>query len=186
MDDPVADGETGPARSLDQVALILFTSASSGEPRGVLLTYRNIAANAESIVEYLKLTPADRVMSILPLSYSYGRSLLNTHLWCGGSILFDARFMYPRVVVEAIGAQHCTGFAGVPLTFELLHRTCDPRSVAMPSLRYVTVAGGALATGIRRWVRDAFAPAQFFVMYGQTEATARLAYLPPGRRAARR
>ena len=181
VDDPVADGEAGPARSLDQVALILFTSASSGEPRGVLLTYRNIAANAESIIEYLKLTPADRVMSILPLSYSYGRSLLNTHLWCGGSILFDARFMYPRVVLEAIGAQNCTGFAGVPLTFELLHRTCDPRSVAMPSLRYVTVAGGALATDIRLWVRDAFAPAQFFVMYGQTEATARLAYLPPER-----
>ena len=180
-EDPVAGAETYPARSLDEVALILFTSASSGEPRGVLLTYRNIAANAESIVEYLNLTSADRVMSILPLSYSYGRSLLNTHMWCGGSVLFDHRFMYPRVVLEAIGSQRCTGFAGVPLTFELLHRTCDPRTVPMPSLRYITVAGGGLATDMRRWVRDAFAPARFFVMYGQTEATARLAYLPPDR-----
>ena len=178
---PVVDADAGPPRSLDQVAMVLFTSASSGEPRGVRLTYRNIAANAESIVEYLQLTPADRVMSILPLSYSYGRSLLNTHMWCGGSILFDHRFMYPRVVLEAIGSQRCTGFAGVPLTFELLHRKCDPRTVPMPSLRYVTVAGGGLAPEMRRWVRDAIAPAQFFVMYGQTEATARLAYLPPDR-----
>jgi long-chain acyl-CoA synthetase len=180
-EEPAGDADTSPTRSLNDAALILFTSASSGEPRGVVLTYRNIAANAESIVEYLRLTAADRVMSILPLSYSYGRSLLNTHMWCGGSILFDHRFMYPRVVLEAIGSQACTGFAGVPLTFELLHRKCDPRSIAMPSLRYVTVAGGGLATDMRRWVRDAFAPATFFVMYGQTEATARLAYLPPER-----
>ena len=95
-------------RSPDDVALLLSTSASLGTARTVMLTHRNIAANCASIVSYLELTAADRVMSILPLSYSYGRSLLQTHLWVGGSVCFDDRFMYPRRVLEAIGAERCT------------------------------------------------------------------------------
>jgi long-chain acyl-CoA synthetase len=168
-------------RSPDDLALLLFTSASMGQSRGVMLSHRNIAANSESIVQYLGLSASDRVMSILPLSYSYGRSLLQTHLWVGGSIFFDHRFMYPRLVLESIARERCTGFAGVPMTFQVLRRNCNPRSVQMPSLRYVTQAGGAMTVEVRTWVRDAFAPAQFYVMYGQTEATARLAYLPPER-----
>jgi long-chain acyl-CoA synthetase len=172
-------------RSPDDLALLLFTSASTGNARAVMLTHRNIAANSTSIVSYLTLTAADRVMSILPLSYSYGRSLLQTHLWVGASICFDDRMMYPRLVLEAVGAERCTGFAGVPLTFETLRRRCDPRTVRMPALRYVTQAGGRMAADLRAWGHDVFAPAVFYVMYGQTEATARLAYLPPDRFAAK-
>jgi acyl-CoA synthetase (AMP-forming)/AMP-acid ligase II len=175
------DGPRDVHRTAEDLAVLMFTSASTGPPRGVMLSYRNIAANTESIVECLRLGPADRVMSILPLSYCYGRSLLQTHLWAGGSIFFDHRFMYPRSVLGAIAGERCTGFAGVPFTFEVLRRKCDPRLVPMPSLRYVTQAGGGMATQLRGWVRDAFAPADFFVMYGQTEATARLACLPPAR-----
>lgn len=166
-------------RTADDDALILFTSGSTAEPRGVRLTYRNIAANTSAIVAYLGLTREDRVLSILPLSYSYGRSLLQTHLWVGGSIFFDRRFMYPHVVLDAINSERCTGFAGVPLTFEVLRRRCDPARAPMPALRYVTQAGGAMSIELREWVRRAFAPAHFYVMYGQTEATARLTYLPP-------
>lgn len=163
----------------DQPGLVLFTSGSTGEPRGVLLSHNNIAANTRAIIEYLQLAARDRVLSILPLSYSYGRSLLQTHLWVGGSVFFDHRFMFPHTVLQAIASEQCTGFAGVPATFETLKQKCDPKGVAMPTLRYVTQAGGALSKETQQWSLEHFAPAEFFVMYGQTEATARLSYVPP-------
>jgi long-chain acyl-CoA synthetase len=162
-------------------ALVLFTSGSTGTPRGVVHTFRNISANSRSIVEYLALGPDDRAMAILPFHYTYGRSVLQTHLLVGGSVVVDTRFMYPRVVMEAIGTERCTGFAGVPATFELLRRAVDVARVPMPRLRYVTQAGGPMRPDTIRWARAAFAPARLFVMYGQTEATARLSYVPPER-----
>jgi acyl-CoA synthetase (AMP-forming)/AMP-acid ligase II len=183
---PDARGLRSPGRrgvTEDSPALILYTSGSTGTPRGVVQTFRNLAANSQSIVEYLGLEPTDRVMAILPFYYCYGRSLLQTHLLAGGSTFIDHRFMYPRVVLEAIGAEGCTGFAGVPLTFEILRRETDPAALALPRLRYLTQAGGPMRTETIAWARRAFAPARLFVMYGQTEATARLAYLPPERAA---
>lgn len=170
-----------PARDAKAPALILYTSGSTGAPRGVIQTHSNVAANTRSICEYLSLTPADRAMAILPLCYCYGKSVLQTHLLAGGSVFFDNRFMYPRVVLEAIAAEGCTGFAGVPLTYELIKRQLDPRTIRMPTLRYLTQAGGEMALTTTRWVREVFAPARLFVMYGQTEATARLSYLSPER-----
>ncbi len=160
-------------------ALVLFTSGSTGEPRGVIQTYRNILANTRSIVAYLGLGPDDRAMAILPLFYCYGLSVLQTHLYVGGSVFLEPRSMYPRVVLDGIAAEGCTGFAGVPLTFELLRRQCDVAAAPKPRLRYVTQAGGAMAPETIRWARRSFHPASLYVMYGQTEATARLAYLPP-------
>jgi acyl-coenzyme A synthetase/AMP-(fatty) acid ligase len=165
----------------DGVALILFTSGSTGAPQGVLQTHRNIDANSRSIVGYLDLTARDRVLATLPLYYCYGRSLLQTHLVVGGSVYFDDRFAFPRIVMEALAAEGCTGFAGVPLTFEILRRSVDMSSIPMPALRYVTQAGGAMAPDTIRWVREAFTPVPLYVMYGQTEATARITYLPPDR-----
>jgi acyl-coenzyme A synthetase/AMP-(fatty) acid ligase len=98
----------------------------------------------------------------------------------GGSIFFDGRFLYPRVVMQALGEEGCTGFAGVPLTYELLQRQVgDVSSLLKPSLRYVCQAGGAMRPATIAWVRQHFAPAKLYVMYGQTEATARLSFLPP-------
>jgi acyl-CoA synthetase (AMP-forming)/AMP-acid ligase II len=165
----------------DAEALILYTSGSTGAPRGVIQTYRNIAANTRSIVQYLQLDRTDRVMAILPFHYCYGRSLLQTHLYVGGSVFVDPRFAFRRMVVEGIGKEGCTGFAGVPVTFEILRNEVDVRAVAMPRLRYVTQAGGPMRPETAAWVREVFAPARLFIMYGQTEATARLAYLPPER-----
>lgn len=170
-----------PTLDADDVALILSTSGSTGTPLSVLQTHRNIHANTRSIVRYLGLTSSDRVLATLPLYYCYGRSLLQTHLYVGGSVYFDDRFAFPRTVMEALAAERCTGFAGVPLTFEILRRSVDITTIPMPSLRYVTQAGGAMAADTIRWARTAFAPASLFVMYGQTEATARLTYLPPER-----
>lgn len=162
-------------------AVILYTSGSTGKPRAVVQTFHNIDANARSIVQYLGLTSADRAMLVLPLSYCYGRSVLHTHLRAGGSVFLDDRFMYPRLVLETLGAEGCTGFAGVPTTFEIIRRHVDLSSLRWPRLRYVTQAGGAMALDTIRWVRRSFHPARLFVMYGQTEATSRLSYLPPER-----
>ena len=162
-------------------AVILYTSGSTGEPRGVVQTWRNIDANTRSIAGYLDLGPRDRAMLVLPLSYCYGRSVLQTHLFAGGSVFMDDRFMYPRVVIDAMRDEGCTGFAGVPASFELLRRQVDDASLASLALRYVTQAGGAMSRDTIDWARRAFAPARLFVMYGQTEATARLSYLPPER-----
>jgi acyl-CoA synthetase (AMP-forming)/AMP-acid ligase II len=161
-------------------ALLVYTSGSTGGPRGVIQTFQNIFANTESICQYLNLRAEDCVLSILPLYYCYGKSLLQTHMRVGGSIFLDGRFLYPRVVMQAMAEENCTGFAGVPLTFELLQRQVgDLKSLLSPSLRYVTQAGGAMRPSTVEWVRHTFAPALLYVMYGQTEATARLSFLPP-------
>ena len=162
-------------------ALILFTSGSTGRPRGVVQSHDNVAANTRSIVEYLGLGPDDRALVILPLYYCYGRSVLQTHLDVGASLFLDGRMAFPRVVMESLASEGCTGFAGVPLTFELLRRQVDVAAMTFPRLRYLTQAGGAMAPETIAWARQAFQPAQLFVMYGQTEATARLSYLPPSR-----
>jgi long-chain acyl-CoA synthetase len=167
-------------------ALILFTSGSTGTPRGVVQTFGNVDANARSIAAYLGLGPEDRAMLILPLYYCYGRSVLQSHLLAGGSLFLDGRFAFPRVVLETAAAEGCTGFAGVPLTFEIIRRQVDVSTIAFPRLRYVTQAGGAMAPDTIDWVRAAFHPAKLFVMYGQTEATSRLSYLPPERAADKR
>lgn len=167
------------ASAPDSAALVLFTSGSTGEPLGVIQTFRNIDANTRSIVDYLGLTADDRAMLTLPLYYCYGRSVLQTHLLVGGSVILDNRMAFPRTVLESMAAERCTGFAGVPLTYEVIRRQVDVSSLSFPDLRYVTQAGGAMAPDTIAWARSTFAPARLFVMYGQTEATARLTYLPP-------
>jgi acyl-CoA synthetase (AMP-forming)/AMP-acid ligase II len=176
-------GEHRPAvRSIDlDLAAIIYTSGSTGEPRGVMLTHRNMVANVRSIVSYLKLTAHDSVMCVLPFYYVYGLSLLHTHLAVGGTVVIDNRFVYPNVVLHAMREHRVTGFAGVPSTFALLlHRSTLDRE-SYPELRYVTQAGGAMPPSrIREWLeRGPDAP--FYVMYGATEASARLTYLEPAR-----
>jgi acyl-CoA synthetase (AMP-forming)/AMP-acid ligase II len=160
-------------------ALILYTSGSTGRPRGVVQTFGNVAANTRSIVQYLHLAEDDRALVVLPLYYCYGRSVLQTHLFAGGSVFLESRTAFPRVVLESLSSERCTGMAGVPLTFEIMRRQVDVSSIAFPTLRYLTQAGGAMAPETIAWVREKFSPARLFVMYGQTEATARLSYLSP-------
>ncbi|MDP1822351.1 MAG: class I adenylate-forming enzyme family protein [Archangium sp.] len=162
-----------------EVAQIVFTSGTTSAPRGVLQTTKNLCVSTDGIVEYLQLTRADRAMLVLPLFYVYGKSVLLSHLRVGGSVFMDHRFMYPRVVMEAIGTERCTNLAGVPLTFESLRRQVDLSTVDLSSLRFVTQAGGPMQQDTITWARTAFSPAPLYVMYGQTEATSRLSYLPP-------
>lgn len=173
--------DPGPAAPTDAsgLASLMFTSGSTGTPRGVMVTHGNIVANTRSIIEYLRLTACDRMMVVLPFHYCFGTSLLHTHLRVGGSLVLDSRFMYPEVVLEAMRELGCTGFAGVPSHYQLLLRRSALRAKSIPSLRYVQQAGGHLAPSFVSELRSAVAGAEVFVMYGQTEATARLSYLPP-------
>jgi acyl-CoA synthetase (AMP-forming)/AMP-acid ligase II len=175
-----ADGFGPPAASGgDDLAALMFTSGSTGKPRGVMVSHANIIANTESIIEYLGLTAADRIMTVLPFHYCFGTSLLHTHLSAGGSLVIDPRFMYPEVVLQRMIDTECTGFAGVPSHFQLLLNRSSLRERRFPHLRYVQQAGGHLAPAFVRALRDALPGTRIFVMYGQTEATARLSYLPP-------
>jgi len=161
------------------LASIVFTSSSTGAPRGVMLTHLNMVSNAKSIVKYLELTDADRVMAVLPFFYIYGKSLLTTHFSVGGSLVIDNRFIFPQVILETMKQQKVTGFAGVPSTFLILLNRSAVRDFEFESLRYVTQAGGSMAPSVQKKVAEVFAPAKLFIMYGATEAGPRLSCLDP-------
>lgn len=167
-------------RIIDQdLAAIIYTSGSTGEPRGAILLHVNISANTESIVEYLGLTANDRIMCVLPFYYVYGLSLLHTHLAVGGAVIIDNRFAFPNVVLQTMRQQRATGFAGVPSSFALLMNRSNLAATSLPDLRYVTQAGGGMAPArIQEWLEKG-PQVPFFVMYGATEASARLTYLEP-------
>ncbi len=159
-------------------AVYLFTSGTTARPRVVRLTHRNIQANTDSIVEYLELTPADRIMAILPFHYCFGTSLLHTHLRVGGSVVLS-RFLYPETVLDTMEATECTGIAGVPSIYQTLLRNTTFPKRELKSLRKVQQAGGKLQTVLIKELVAAVPQAKVYIMYGQTEATARLSYLLP-------
>ncbi len=158
---------------------IVYTSGSTGEPKGVMLSHLNTISNMRSIVAYLGLQASDRIMVVLPFSYIYGKSLLLTHFLVGGSVVIDNRFMYPNVVIDTMISTGVTGFAGVPSTFSILLARSRIREARIPSLRSVTQAGGAMPAAVQQQVSEVFHPARLYVMYGATEAAPRLTYVDP-------
>jgi acyl-CoA synthetase (AMP-forming)/AMP-acid ligase II len=144
-----------------------------------MISHGNIRANTESIIEYLDLTAADRMMCVLPFHYCFGASLLHTHLRVGGSLVLENKFMYPEALLETMISTECTGFAGVPSHYQILLRRSTLRQKSFPCLKHVQQAGGHLAPALVRELREALPTTRVYVMYGQTEATARLSYLPP-------
>lgn len=165
-----------------ELALLLTTSGSTGTAKLVRLSFDNLQANAESIVDYLGITPEDRALTSLPMSYSYGLSVLNTHLLAGGALLMTACSLVQKEYWNFVAKQRPTSLAGVPYHYELMLRLGLLRN-KLSCLRTLTQAGGRLdperisqveKIGSRRGCK-------FFVMYGQTEATARIAYVPPER-----
>lgn len=168
-------------RGPDDLAALMPTSGSTGIPRLVQVTHGNLTSNTEAIVRSQGLAEDDRAMLILPVSYCFGASVLHTHLYQGGSVVFDARFMFPDKVLMAIARLECTTFAGVPTVYGILLRRSNIRTLALPSLRRFLQAGGALAPAEVQRLREIVPHADFHVMYGQTEATSRIASMPPKR-----
>jgi acyl-CoA synthetase (AMP-forming)/AMP-acid ligase II len=165
----------------DDLAALMFTSGSTGEPKGVMVSHRNIDCNTRDIMTYMDLTAEDRVMVVLPFNYCFGASLLHTHLMVGGSLVLNNEFMYPEAVMQEMLEKECTGLAGVPSTYQILLRKSRFRDLAFPKLRWLQQAGGKLPDPYIREIIQSFPALQYYLMYGQTEATARLSYLPPER-----
>jgi acyl-CoA synthetase (AMP-forming)/AMP-acid ligase II len=169
------------AMHADDLAALMPTSGSTGLPRLVEVSHGNLTANTEAIIRSQRLVPGDRAMLILPVSYCFGASVMHTHLYQGGAVVFDSRFMFPDKVLQAIERYSCTSFAGVPTAYNILLRRSNIQAFPLKSLRRCLQAGGALGPERIRRMRQIIPHAEFFVMYGQTEATARICCLPPDR-----
>lgn len=165
-----------------ELALLLSTSGTTGATKLVRLSAGAVDANARSIGEYLGLTQAERAITSLPFHYSYGLSVVNSHLMAGATLLLTDRSVTDPEFWRLLEEGQATSIAGVPYTYELLERM-GFRDRLPSSVRTLTQAGGRLppetVAQIAAWA--AGRGARFFVMYGQTEATARMAYLPPDR-----
>ena len=161
------------------IALLLTTSGSTGSPKLVKLTRENLLSNAESIAGYLSITSDERPVTSLPMHYSYGLSVINSHLIKGASILMTDKAVIQKEFWNFAEEQHATSIAGVPYTYEMLRRLRIFR-MDLPDLKTMTQAGGKLNAKIaEEYIRNAKETGRrFFVMYGQTEATARMSYLP--------
>ena len=173
LDRPVESGNAS------QAAQIIYTSGTTGSPKGVTLTHRNVVANCRSIVEYLRLQASDSIFVVLPFFYSYGNSLLLTHMAVGGRLVLASDFVFWNRALDLMEQQRATGFAGVPSTYAMLLHKTNFAQRAFSDLRYLTCAGGALAPATLERIRSAVPHGDIFAMYGQTEATARLSTLMP-------
>lgn len=162
-----------------ELGLLLTTSGSTGSPKFVKQTYKNIQSNAESIVEYLELDETEKPITTLPMNYTYGLSIINSHLMVGATILLTDDTLMNRNFWKFFSEEAATSFGGVPYTYEILKKLRFFR-MELPSLRTMTQAGGKLSPELHKEFAE-YAQEQgkhFVVMYGQTEATARMAYLP--------
>ena len=177
----LAAGGRGPALHRE-LALLLATSGSTGSPKLVRLSGKNLQSNARAIAEYLELTPEERPITTLPMSYSYGMSIVNSHAQAGAPLLLTRRGILERGFWETAAGEGATSLAGVPYTYQMFRRL-GLTEMDLPRLRYLTQAGGKLPPELHRafaaWA--ARTGRRFYVMYGQTEAAPRMGYLPPER-----
>lgn len=163
----------------ESLAVLLNTSGSTGSPKLVRLSKDNLQANARAIASYLHLDPEERPITSLPMAYSYGLSVINSHLLAGATLILSEHSVLRREFWDTVDRYRCTSFAGVPYTYQMLLQTGLLKRRGS-SLRTLTQAGGALAP---EYICQMYQLAleqgfKFFVMYGQTEATARISYVP--------
>jgi len=178
--EPCSPAALAPSRCAESdLAALMPTSGSTGRPQLVMVTHGNLLSNTEAIIRSQRLGCGETALLVMPISYCFGASVMHTHLYQGGSVVFDSRFMFADKVINAINAHDCSTFAGVPLVYHALLRHSNLRSISLPRLRRFLQAGGALNTECIRELRRIVPNAEFFVMYGQTEATARISCLPP-------
>lgn len=178
--DGIKEFDTNNFVNNENVALLLSTSGSTGSPKLVALSYDALQSNAESICEYLSLNNNDRGFCSMPLSYSYGLSILNSHLNINASIVLTNKTPFDKDFIFKFESNNCTSISGVPFLHEALLRTGFYNN-NYPSLRMITQAGGNLKERFKKklMLYSETYNKEFFVMYGQTEATARISYVPP-------
>ena len=180
----VGDSVDGQDFSVDEsdIAEILFTSGTTAHPKGVTLTHGNLMANTEAIVHYLKLTDRDSVLMTLPFTYSYGNSVLLTHTAVGASIIIENSTAFPYKVLEGIKKHRVSGFSTVGSYINLMLKYIKNSNLDenfFDHLRYITFAGEATNLDDIRFINGNYPDIEVYVMYGQTEASARLSFLNP-------
>ena len=163
----------------EELAVLLTTSGSTGSPKLVRQSVKNVEANTRSIVEYLGIVPEDKAITTLPMQYTYGLSILQSHLYAGASIILTDKTFMDKSFWMLLREQGATTFGGVPYIYEMLKKLRFGR-MELPSLRYLTQAGGKLSKELAEEFSQICEEKgmKLIVMYGQTEATARMAYLP--------
>lgn len=164
----------------NNLAMLLITSGSTGSSKFVRISYENIKENAVSIANYLSIDENERPITTLPMSYSYGLSIINSHILKGATILLTSKTLMEKDFWTFLKAQQASSMSGVPYTYKILNKLQFSR-MDLPSLKTLTQAGGKLNNELSNEI-SAFclhSGKQFFMMYGQTEATARMSYLPP-------
>lgn len=174
----IATGEPAPAMD-DALALLITTSGSTGSPKLVRQSYQNLISNCESICDYLAIDASERPLVYLPMNYVFGLSVIHTHLARGATLLMTRSGPVQPGFWAFVKSQQATSLAGVPYTFEMLNKLRFMR-MTLPSLRTLTQAGGKLSATLHE-AFAAWAQAQdkrFVVMYGASEATSRMGYLP--------
>jgi len=161
------------------LAQIIYTSGTTGNPKGVLLSHGNLMCNTRDIIKYLKLSTTDSIINALPFYYSYGNSVLHTHLSVGAKIILTGSLAFPQQIVNDMRKYKPSGFSGVPSTYSLLLTHSDWKDNP-PPFRYITQAGGPMGKKLTEQLCKALNPdTQLYIMYGQTEASARISWLPP-------
>lgn len=161
----------------DDLALLLTTSGSTGSPKLVRLSYSNVLANANSIAQYLNLNSDERPVTALPMSYSFGLSIINSHIVVGATLLLTEFSIIQKEFWSFLKENKATSLSGVPYSFEMLHRLRFYK-MELPNLKTITQAGGKLSKKLCEtfFNHTTEKNINFFVMYGQTEATARMSY----------
>tara|TARA_Y100000816_G_C26104954_1_gene586813 strand:- start:508 stop:1914 length:1407 start_codon:yes stop_codon:yes gene_type:complete len=163
----------------EDLALLLTTSGSTGSPKVVKLTYQNIKSNTLSIIEYLSINQNERPITTLPMSYSFGLSIINSHLSSGATLLLTNKSLFEKEFWSFLKKEKATSLSGVPYTFDILKKLRFTR-MDLPHLQTLTQAGGKMNKDLNNDFVEFcnVSKKRFFVMYGQTEATARMSYLP--------
>jgi acyl-CoA synthetase (AMP-forming)/AMP-acid ligase II len=163
----------------DDLALLLTTSGSTGSPKLVRISYDNLEANANSIAEYLSIDKNERPITALPMSYTFGLSIINSHLIKGAAILLTSKSLMEKEFWTFLKEEKATSLSGVPYTFEMLKKLRF-FNMNLEHLKTMTQAGGKMNDELNHKFSEFCNKSgiNFFVMYGQTEATARMSYLP--------
>lgn len=177
---PAVKIKKSPSIEEQNPVLIIYTSGTTREPLGVILSHKNLISNNRSITEYMKLSSSDKICCVLPFYYIYGLSLLFSHFLVGGTVIIDNRFMYPNVVLHTIDRYKATGFAGVSSHYAILLYKSNFKKRRLPSLKYLMQAGDKMSPNITGELIKTSPNKKLYIMYGQTEGAPRLTYLDPG------
>ena len=168
----------GNVGTVDELAMLIYTSGSTGRPKGVMMSHRNVDAAAGSITTYLKNTPDDVILNVLPLAFDYGLYQLLMSVRLGATLVLEKSFAFPQAIFNRIREENVTGFPLVPTMAAMILQMRDLQPGFLPSLRYITNTAAALPPEHIASLQDLFPETELFSMYGLTECK-RCTYLPP-------